>query len=483
MSAAATNSYIQTAKHWGQSSLKYLSDPGNALLATAVATWAVSKICSDDKCPTLAKLNEMLPHFYTFGYVATIGSALYSIGTDWQKVSEGNKDGEKKSEFLPWLSKDDSTLPWHIARSVKHAAKVFAACILIHQGLRSMNVVSSGPSSSLKVAGACASIMAYVIDMGEIYKRYQCEDKTRGQASFDGVQDILMLLVKVTSIAGVLKAYGDAEGFAGNVVKFVNSQALDISNGLFAAMFITGLTQNIVYPKKDEKEDKSLPKYIFRDFFGSRSFIRLAKAGAEIAAEYGCQFAQLNPHAKNLDAFIYVPTAIGSFTKSAPLFLGSVKNVWADKSLKTTGAEIVKVALPIIKLTGTVCAMLKFLGSVTGKNRFSKNFGYIKSLSSSVAALVEGYQVGKDLYKAWNSTDDDKNEKMVKQSLALAGKVTSLLLNSLGAMQSYVGSMIQEQGKSEVSPYFWHRLSLAACVLNIGKDAYDAYTFKPATAV
>ncbi len=494
----------------------FMSDWGNTLLVGGCATYLVGRVLlpllgkSAENYPYLSKMNAKFITFWTFDDFATVSSSVFVGFSDImtlrdnrsnQEIQEGERDrsdadivNDIRAGDPKWVHRPNVEMitgnyhdrcVWVARRSLATFLKIFSAYVLVHEGLKSVGALKTGPSLMIKACGATAGLAGLVIELYDIQSRKNDynDHSLYGQlvkspkpgdviaidrAGFDEaytkdltysqVVKVIVMGVKVMALLSTLSKV-EFGGLAGRVMKNsylgkVLENSNDIFNGLFIGLTATLFIQKVhVGANKDKwTEDNGtwLPKYVLKKFSNSREFVRLTEAIAAALTDFGYDILEktdlgaLGKFAKSFDSFLDVPKV---FEKTGGLIdkgTEIVNDIVVNGRVSARGIQ--EATLAVIKFLGNTFAALKFIGAFGGVAYLSdrvKGFGYIKNGLSSVGAIMtipEGIFFPK---KDWGAKDD--KERYIASAI-IAMSLGSLFLNGMGGLASAFGDKIIAPG-------------------------------------
>ncbi len=442
--------------------IKYVSSTANTVALLGTGAYLASKVCN--KCPTIAKLNGMVPRFYTFLGAGFFAGHLYSLGSDLETYRIISQDQDelkssKEKKQKPLLEKmvpENGFLVgrggWLAYRAARHIAKLVATGVLLYEGAQAMNVISSGPSNLLKRVGSSVGIGAYLLDILDLTKKTKDGNEDGRNALINGAEHVLMIAVNIAALTVTFKAYKECEGFVGSVVKFADAHTVDIYGSLFAAHFATHLGRHILCKEAIKKNEEGklesnhkFLKYISDEFFGSRSFVRLLKLVAGIGAECEVSAGQLLGMSKHFDAFFHFSKIGNSFADPKKGVIQKYLEASEEFKKGKTGKAIDTVGLPTIELLSNVFGLAKWGLGLSGYSRYARYCGYLKSVASISAAVIHINRARIEIQKP---------DKKTEQGLKLAARSLSIIGNVITMMGTYAGPAIKTRGGPVVPNWF-----------------------------
>lgn len=500
----------------------FMNDWGNTLLVGGCATYLAGRVLlpllgkSAENYPYLSKMNAKFITFWTFADFATVSSSVFVGFSDIMTLRDNRnnqqiREGERgrtdddivnargldvpkwthrpNVEMIPSSNPHDRTRDYHdrciwvARRSLATFLKMFSAYVLVHEGLKSVGALKTGPSLMIKACGATAGLAGLGIEFydiqsrkndynntndlytqlvkspkpGDVIDRANFNETYTQDLTYSQVVKIIIMGVKVMSLLSTLSKV-EFGGLAGRVMKNpyvgkVLGNSNDIFNGLFIGLTATLFIQKVhVGANKDKwTEDTGtwFPKYVLKKFSNSREFVRLTEAIAAALTDFGYDVLEktdlgaLGKFAKSFDSFLDVPKV---FEKMGGLIDKGTEIVNDIVNDRVSARGIQEATLAVIKFLGDTFAALRFIGAFGGVAYLSdrvKGFGYIKNGLSSVGAIMtisEGIFFPK---KDWERKD---NKERYIASAIIAMSLGSLFLNGMGGLASAFGDKIIAPG-------------------------------------
>ncbi|MBF5058885.1 hypothetical protein [Candidatus Neptunochlamydia vexilliferae] len=478
--------------------LNYFSSVSNTVSILNTADFGVSKFF---ECPTLKKIGGMVPHFFTFLSIGGAGSTLYMLASDWAilntiRKKENNNNADTKGKHFPRQDAWVGPKGWISYRTLRHAAKLFALGVGIHQGLRALSVVSSSPCTLAKRVAPFAGMVAAGLDIAELQKQKNDQAgrlKNSDQkelaaytinATVNQLEHGLMIAVKIASLAAAFKAWESCEGLCGDAIKFVNKHSVNIYGALFASHLAINLVRNVACrevikkdkeAKQKEKSNHPFAKYVFNVFPGSRSFVRLAKlVFSGLVEYYDSSFGKALGMSKHFDALFYIPKVVTSLTEEdEKKGVVAAYGKW-DSSKKVESLQV--VAIPTFEFVANTAGVAKWVLQLAGYKGLARYAGYVKGAMSVSAAT--GHIV--IAVNAINANKDKKLEEVQNQAQPLAARTFAVIANSIAMMETYAGPAIKQQQGQMLPPWFKLALAGAAWTVNERNSLHKAWTAKVA---
>jgi len=471
-----------------RAALDFMNSWQSTLLVGGCLTYLAGRVIlpllgkSAENHPYLAKMNAKFITFWAFADFAKVSSSMFVGVSDVMTLRDGRtnqeiREGEWDGVGNRWVHRPNAEMTlngsrrvWVASRSFATLLKIFSAYVLVHEGLKSVGALKTGPSSMMKAYGAIAGIVGLGFDWSDIKQRkidYAAnplhaslkKDIAINDADFNGAytkdltysQAVKVIIVGVKVMA-LLSALSKAElgGLAGRVMKNpymgkVLENSNDIFNGIFIVLTWTLFAQQVhVGANKDKWTDDTgtwWAKYALKSFTDSREFVRLVEGTATTLIDLGydalaeTDLGALGKFAKSFDSFLYVPKvserAGGLIDKGAKVITDfNTRNVW-------------KATLAVIKLLGDTFAALKFISAFGGIAYLSdrvKGFGYLKNGFSSIGAIMT---ISEEVFfpEIDRGTGESKNS-LTQRTLIVLASTGSLFLNGMGGLAAAFGDKI-----------------------------------------
>lgn len=505
--------------------IDFFSDWQGTLLVGGCLTYLGGKVVlpllgkSADAHPYLAKMNAKFITFWAFDDFARAASAGFVLYSDVKayrdtRTNKQIREGEFDRTHNKWVHfpNDEmvrdgkSRLAWIVRRSIGTGLKMISAAVVVHEGLKSVGILESGPSAHTKAWAGGLGILGLAQDIYDLeqrkddYQNHCLENSLRAEdavgnrakkADFNHAYQMNLfytqimkgLIIGVKAMA-ILSTLNEAKvggligrvtnsGLAGKLVK----HSEHIFNWIFIAMAANWLTQEFhvgANLKKWKEEDKkALEKYLFKDFTDSRELVRLIEATATTLLDFGVEILgnadvkTLGKFAKGFDSFLYVPVAAGRITKTYDAVTKLAKERNLREAWNTTHA--------VFKMIGDFGAALRFIGSFGGIAYISsrtKMFGYIKNIFSATAAAMTIFEEIWFPKKEWSKKSDDE---ILLSLLALTGSAGSFMLNAGGGLSSAFGHLVTPPAKGTFPPSYFNFNKLMATTSTFFANCTRAY--------
>ncbi|WP_316359146.1 hypothetical protein [Candidatus Neptunichlamydia sp. REUL1] len=486
-----------------RAALDFMNDWQSALLVGGCVTYLAGRVVlpllgkSPENHPYLSKMNAKFITFWTFADFAKVSSSIFVGVSDVmtlaerqkknQEIREGEREnqevreGQRDAEDRRWVHRPNAEMTlngeryrWVAYRSFATLLKMFSAYVLVHEGLKSVGALKTGPSSMVKAYGATAGLVSLGIDLYDIqlrkndYKTNNLYESLRkdvaiNKADFDSAYlgdltyrqaaKVITMSVKVMALLSTLSK-AELGGLGGRVMKNpymgkVLENSNDIFNGLFIALTGVLFAQKVhVGANKDKwmaDDGTWLLKHVLKSFSDSREFVRLVEGTATTLIDLGydilaeTDLGALGKFAKSFDSFLCVPKVSertgGLIDKSAKVITDfNMRNVW-------------KAGFAVIKLFADTFAALKFIGAFGGVAYLSgrvKGLGYLKSGFSFIGAIMT---ISEEVFfpEVHSRTGRNKNS-LTQRTLIVLASTGSLFLNGMGGLATAFGDKVTVPG-------------------------------------
>ncbi|QVL55560.1 MAG: hypothetical protein KFB95_09695 [Simkaniaceae bacterium] len=479
-----------------RAALDFMNNWGNTLLVGGCLTYLAGRVVlpllgkSAENHPYLAKMNAKFASFWAFADFAKVSSSIF-VGVSDVMILKGGRtnqeirEGEWDAGNARWVHRPNAEMTlngnrytWVAYRSLATLLKMFSAYVLVHEGLKAVGALKTGPSSMMKAYGATAGLAGLGIDLYDVQSRkndYRAHNLSAqlmkvgvNKGEFDGVyindlrwSQAVKVVIMGVKVMALLSALSKAElgGLAGRVMKNpYMGKVLENSNDIFNGLFI-GLTgvlfaqQVHVGANKDKwTADNGTwwAKYALKSFTDSRDFVRLVEGTATTLIDLGydalaeTDLGALGKFAKSFDSFLYVPKV--SERVGGLVDVASGKK-FADFRQKTGNAPTVSRKIWIatyttIKFLGDTFAALKFIGAFGGVAYLSgrvKGLGYLKNGFSSIGAIMT---ISEEVFFPARDWSVKNKKQMYISSAIIAASLGSLFLNGMGGLAAAFGDKI-----------------------------------------
>ena len=471
-----------------RAALDFMNNWQSTLLVGGCVTYLAGRVVlpllgkSTENHPYLSKMNAKFITFWAFADFAKVSSSIFVGVSDVMTLTDSRtnqeiREGEWDAGDNRWVHRPNAEMTlngnrytWVAYRSLATLLKMFSAYVLVHEGLKSVGALKTGPSSMVKAYGATAGLAGLGIDLYDVesrkddyaahnlYPRLR-KDATINKADFDGayINDLsysqaVKVIIMGVKVMALLSALSKAElgGLAGRVMKNpyiekVLENSNDIFNGIFIGLTATLFAQQVHVGANKSKwtEDTGTwwAKYALKSFSDSREFVRLVEGTATTLIDLGydalaeTDLGALGKFAKSFDSFLYVPKVSertgGLIDKSAKAITDfNMRNVW-------------KAGFAVIKLLADTFAALKFIGAFGGVAYLSgrvKGLGYLKNGFSSIGAIMT---ISEEVFfpEVDRGTGRNKNS-LTQRTLIVLASTGSLFLNGMGGLAAAFGDKI-----------------------------------------
>jgi hypothetical protein len=198
-----------------RATLDFMNSWQSTLLVGGCLTYLAGRVIlpllgkSAENYPYLAKMNAKFITFWAFADFAKVSSSIFvgvsdvmtlRDGRTNQEIREGQWDGAENR----WVHRPNAEMTlngnrytWVAYRSFATLLKMFSAYVLVHEGLKSVGALKTGPSSMMKAYGATTGLVGLGIDLYDVQSRkndyatnnlypFLRKDVTINQAGFDG---------------------------------------------------------------------------------------------------------------------------------------------------------------------------------------------------------------------------------------------------------------------------------------------------------
>ena len=492
-----------------RAALDFMNNWQSALLVGGCVTYCLAGRVgkSAENHPYLSKMSAKFMTFWAFADFAKVSSSIFVGLSDLATLADGRTNDEIRSgtrdrtdddilhnrrpEAPKWVRRPNVEMirgeyihrvAWVGCRSFATILKIFSAYVLVHEGLKSVGALKTGPSSMTKAYGATAGLVGLGIDLCDIELRKrnyrvhnlsaQLMKKGVDQGKFDGAyindlrwSQLVKVIIMCVKAMALLSSLSKAEptGLVGRVMKHpyigkLLGNSNDIFNGLFLGLTGVLFAQQVHVGankgKWTEETGTWWAKYALKNFSDSREFVRLVEGTATTLIDLGydvlaeTDLGALGKFAKSFDSFLYVPKV--SERAGGLVDVASGKK-FADFQRKTGRVPTVSRKVWIatytaIKFLGDTFAALKFIGAFGGVAYLSdrvKGIGYLKNGFSSIRAIMT---ISEEVFfptRDWSAKS--KKQKYVSSTI-IAASLGSLFLNGMGGLAAAFGDKITAPG-------------------------------------